>query len=116
MKHSILASLVLLLVCAIGLSADGPVRVPDSEVMTHVISQVAPEYPPMAKQMKLSGKVEMDIFVDETGKVEKVESIKGNVILYSAAQRAVKQWKFKPVKVGSEPAKVVMRLAMNFTN
>lgn len=110
------AMMLFLLILAFGLYAQEPARISEAELMTYVVARVAPEYPAMAKQMKLTGKVEVDVYLDADGKVEKVESVKGNMILFSAAQRAVKQWKFKPVKVGAEPGKVVGRVGIQFNS
>lgn len=115
-KPRLSAMMLFLLILASGLFAQAPARISEAELMTYVVARVAPEYPAMAKQMKLTGKVEVDVYLDADGKVEKVESVKGNMILFSAAQRAVKQWKFKPVKVGAAASKVVGRLGIQFNS
>lgn len=112
-----LTFLLVALVLATGwCAAQEPTRITESDLMANVVNKVQPEYPSMARQMKLTGTVEIDVFVDESGMVEKVESVKGNAILFVAAQRALKQWKFKPVKVGDAPAKVVARIGVAFNS
>jgi TonB family protein len=62
----------------------------------HAVSKVAPVYPPMAKQMHITGVVKVIATVDATGKVIKAESPSGNKILALAATDCVKMWKFAP--------------------
>lgn len=108
----VFALLVAVMICP----AQDATRVTEDVLMANVVNKVQPEYPAMARQMKLSGTVEIDVFVDAAGQVEKVESVKGNAILFVAAQRALKQWKFKPVKVGDSPSKVVARIGIAFNS
>jgi len=59
-----------------------------------VRSRIAPVYPELAKRMKISGSVKVQATVDPDGKVTAVKSIGGNRMLESAAEDAVKRWKF----------------------
>jgi len=58
------------------------------------VHKVAPTYPPMARQMGITGTVIVTATVDASGKVIKAESTSGNKLLATAAIDAVKQWKF----------------------
>jgi TonB family protein len=60
------------------------------------IHKVPPNYPPIAKQMHITGTVVVIVTVDATGKVIKAESTSGNKLLATSAIDAVKQWKFAP--------------------
>jgi protein TonB len=90
------------------------VRVDESEAKKNIITKVEPEFPAIAKQMNLSGRVEVDIHVDEAGKVEKVDAVSGNPILAGAATNAAKHWKFQPFEADGKPTKVVVRVAFSF--
>jgi TonB family protein len=59
-----------------------------------VKSRVAPVYPEIAKRMKISGVVKLDVTVDANGKVTDVTTVSGNHTLSSAAEDAVRKWKF----------------------
>jgi TonB family protein len=61
-----------------------------------VAHKVPPTYPPIAKQLRITGLVTVVATVDSTGKVIKAESNSGNKVLAPAAIDAVKQWKFAP--------------------
>ena len=60
--------------------------------------RVAPVYPDVAKQARLSGTVKMVVVVTPEGTVTAVRTIGGNPVLVQAAEVAVKQWKFEVAK------------------
>lgn len=59
-----------------------------------VKSRVAPVYPEIAKRMRVSGVVRLQVTVDADGRVLDVKPVSGNQMLSGAAQEAVKKWKF----------------------
>lgn len=60
------------------------------------ISKVQPVYPEIAKRMNISGVVEVEVTVDESGKVTDATAVNGPAMLRASAEAALKQWKFKP--------------------
>jgi TonB family protein len=58
--------------------------------------RVAPVYPEMAKRMRISGVVQLEVTVDASGKVIGAKPVSGNRMLSDAAQEAVAKWKFEP--------------------
>ena len=75
-----------------------------------------PEYPEMARRMKLQGVVEVEATIGEAGDVENVKTIKGNPLLTGAAKRALKQWKFRPINKDGKNVKAVVAYTFNFTS
>ena len=59
-----------------------------------VVHKVPPVYPEMAKRLHITGTVKVLTTIDATGSVTKVEGQGSNKILSSAAEDAVKHWKF----------------------
>lgn len=108
------SALLALMTCAWSRLGLAQMRVEESQAKKNIITKVDPEFPPIAKQLNLSGKVEVDAHVDETGKVEKVDSVSGNPILAGAAVNATKHWKFQPFESDGKPTKVVVRIAFDF--
>jgi TonB family protein len=80
------------------LHAEDVKKIPTDEAMSALVSKVAPEYPALAKQLKLSGEVQVEANIDEDGSVGDVTTISGNPVLAKAVVDAVKKWKFKPFK------------------
>jgi TonB family protein len=74
-----------------------------------VKSRVAPVYPEIAKRMRISGVVKLEVTVDPDGKVTDVKPVSGNGMLSQTAQDAVRKWRFAP-----GPAQTVVDLDLNF--
>src|SRR5690348_4865386 len=58
--------------------------------------RVAPVYPDIARKMKLSGTVRVQVVISPNGSVKETKVIGGHPILVTAAVDAVKKWKFDP--------------------
>jgi TonB family protein len=61
-----------------------------------VQQRIQPDYPELAKRMRITGVVKMSVTVDAEGKVTDVKTISGNRVLSVAAEEAVRKWKFEP--------------------
>lgn len=77
---------------ALLLSLSFPARGDDRAVKT----RVAPIYPEIAKRMKITGEVKVEVTVDADGKVTDAKAISGSKTLSPAAEDAVRKWKFFP--------------------
>lgn len=84
-------------------------------VAQHVAHSVAPNYPLLAKQMKVQGAVVLEALIDKGGKIQTLRVLSGPAILAAAAQEAVKQWRFKPYYQGGQPVETEARVSVNFT-
>lgn len=91
-----------------------PKRISSDEARQAAVSKPAPAYPAIAKQLKMQGKVELDVFISESGSVEKVAAVSGNPVLTKAAQEALQNWKFNPIKEGDSAVKAVATLSFDF--
>lgn len=58
--------------------------------------KVAPEYPPLAKQMNVTGKVKIETTIAADGHVMNTKVIGGSPLLVNSALEAVKKWRFEP--------------------
>jgi periplasmic protein TonB len=90
------------------------VRIPETQARSAVVSATAPEYPRLAKQMKLGGRVDVDTFIDTDGRVERTQVLTGNPLLSSAAVAALKKWSFTPFSADGKPIRVVATISFNF--
>jgi len=117
-RRTIVACLSLFLLGAALLVAQEAnlVRVTQEDAKKMIVSKVDPAYPPVAKQMHLAGRVTVDIYIDEEGKVEKAQPLNGHAILTEAAVTAVKKWKFTPYTSGGQAKKSVTTMAFQFSN
>jgi TonB family protein len=105
---------ILVLLLAFGGTMSADMRVAGTEALKAAVKKSVPDYPPMAKQMKIMGKVEVEVTISPEGGVENVKVISGNSMLTTAVVNAVKQWKFTPFTQNGEPTKAVAALDFDF--
>lgn len=74
-----------------------------------------PVYPTMAKNMRLTGVVKIDLVIDENGLVAEVQNLSGPAMLQRAATDAVKKWKFKPFTRDGQATKATGFVSFNFS-
>jgi TonB family protein len=73
-----------------------PTSVSPAEANTHLFERVEPTVPPLAKTLRIGGKVKLQITISTSGKVLAVKTISGHPIVVPSAIEAVKKWKYKP--------------------
>lgn len=61
-----------------------------------VRAKVLPEYPALARQMNVVGKVKIEANVSADGRVVDTRVIGGSPLLVNAAIEALKKWRFEP--------------------
>jgi TonB family protein len=80
-----------------------------------LISQAKPVYPPLAKQARISGTVNLAVIISADGNVTDIRVISGHPLLIPAALEAVKDWKYSPTLLNGEPVEVSTQVDINFT-
>ncbi len=91
-------------------------RVQMSTDARQVLSRpVRPEYPLLARQMKVEGIVRLDARVGKDGGIQSLSVLGGPAILADAAREAVKQWRFRPHLQGGQPVETQVPITVNFT-
>ena len=58
--------------------------------------KVTPDYPAIARQMRLAGAVRLEVVISPNGLVKAARVLGGHPLLAQAAVEAVKKWKFEP--------------------
>ncbi len=80
-----------------------------------VTRPVRPNYPLLARQMKVQGSVILQALIGKDGIIQNLRVVSGPHILASAAQDAVRQWHFKPHFEGPEAVETQAKITVNFT-
>lgn len=80
-----------------------------------VMRSVQPEYPMLARQMRVQGSVILQALIGRDGLIEDLRVISGPPILARAAQEAVRQWHFRPHFLGAQPIETRANITVNFT-
>jgi len=76
---------------------------------------VPPDYPLLARQMKVQGAVSLQALISRDGTIQELQILSGPSILATAAREAVKQWRFKPYLQNGQPVETQARITVNFT-
>jgi TonB family protein len=97
-----------------GWAQDAPKKVTKAEGLSAVTLKVPPEYPAIARQLKMAGDVELEVLVTESGTVEKVNIVSGNPVLTRPASEALKKWKFAPFSTDGKTVKALVPVSVNF--
>jgi TonB family protein len=80
-----------------------------------VTVSVPPDYPLLARQMKVQGAVSLQALISREGTIQELQILSGPGILAAAAREAVKQWHFKPYVLNGQPVETQARITVNFT-
>lgn len=81
---------------------------------SQAISLPRPNYPQMAKSIRVQGTVIVQVLIDETGKVLSAKATSGHPLLIPEAQKAAMQARFSPTLIGETPVKVSGVITYNF--
>ena len=91
------------------------VRVSQGVSQGLLVRRVQPNYPPLARQARISGTVVLRAVISKDGSIENLTLVSGHPMLAPAAIDAVKQWKYKPYLLNGEPVEVDTEVQVNFT-
>lgn len=61
-----------------------------------VRTKTAPEYPPLARQLNVTGKVKLEVTISPDGRVTSARTVGGSPLLVLTATEAVKKWRYEP--------------------
>lgn len=98
-----------------------PVNPPTPKIVrsTRVLNSEAirlpvPPYPMLAKRTCIQGKVNIQVLIDEEGRVISAQIVSGHAMLTGAAREAAMQARFSPTMIGDQPVKVSGVIIYNF--
>ena len=120
MKKIILISLISLLSFQIVFGQRKPTKEKPLIVSCGVCNQKAiylpkPEYPKVATTIRASGKVEVQILIDEEGNVVEAKAVSGHPLLHTSSIKAAFQAKFEPFLLSGKSVRVNGTIIYNFS-
>lgn len=83
-------------------------------LVSKAISLPQPPYPILAKQTRTQGPVNVQILIDEQGRVISAHAVSGSAMLMRAAEDAAARARFTPTKLNDQPVKVQGVITYNF--
>jgi TonB family protein len=72
-------------------------------------------YPLLGQQMRVQGSVVLQAVIGTDGVIQNLHVLSGPGILASAAQQAVREWRFKPILQNGQPVESQAKITVNFT-
>jgi periplasmic protein TonB len=78
------------------------------------VSRVTPRYPESAIRMNISGTVRVEAIIDDQGRVTKAKALDGNLLLRSAAEESVLQWRYSPATINGKPTSTKITILISF--
>jgi periplasmic protein TonB len=91
-----------------------PTMIPSRIAVGMLIRKVIPEYPPIARNIRLEGEVVLQATISKTGTIENLRVVSGPPLLQQAAIDAVKQWQYLPYLLNGEPVEVETTVNVDF--
>jgi protein TonB len=96
----------------------GPVSIdaiPGGRVKLAVpVHRVEPQYPPLARQARISGTVQLEGIIAIDGHLRDLRIVSGHPLLVKAAYDAVKQWIYAPTTLNEQPVEVIAPITVTF--
>ena len=82
--------------------------------MAEVVHRVEPQYPAIARQMRVQGVVELVGVIATDGHLKELRLVSGHPLLARAAMEAVSQWIYRPTTLNGEPVEVIAPITVTF--
>jgi len=80
-----------------------------------LVRKILPAYPPLARTARIEGQVVLQAVISKQGAIENLRVLSGHPMLVPAAIEAVRQWRYRPYVLNSEPVEVETQIIVNFS-
>jgi len=80
----------------------------------NIIYRVQPIYPPLARQVRVQGTVELRAIISKAGTIENLVVVSGHPMLVKSAIEAVRQWRYRAYLLNNQPIEVETEITVNF--
>ena len=80
-----------------------------------LVHRVEPVFPPLARQIRRGGKVELHALIRTDGSIESLEVVSGDPLFIASALAAVQQWRYRPTYLNGQPVEVETFIVVIYT-
>jgi len=80
-----------------------------------LVHRVDPTYPPLARQIRREGRVELRAIIATDGRVQSLEAVSGDPLLIQSALSAVREWRYQPTLLNNEPVEIETYITVIYT-
>ena len=91
-----------------------PLKLSEPVIQAQLISRIEPRYPPLARQLHLSGTVVLHAIIGRDGNINGLEVVSGSPYFVQAALDAVRQWRYRPTLLDGDPVEVETTITVLF--
>jgi protein TonB len=92
-----------------------PIRVVSEVQAAMLLKKVVPIYPPLARQARVSGIVQLIGVIAKDGTIQQLQIVSGHPLLVKAALDAVRQWIHRPTLLNGQAVEVIAPIDVIFT-
>ena len=94
-----------------------PIAAPATNAAQHerLAEAIQPSYPALAQHMNVQGSVVLQALIAADGSIQNLHVLSGPQILATAAQQAVREWRFKPVYQNGQAVETRATITVNFS-
>ncbi len=93
----------------------GPLRVSAGVAAGQLIVPIQPQYPAIARQIRLQGTVVVSAIIATDGRIESLRVLSGPPLLVNAAVEAIRQARYRPWQLNGEPVEVETTINVVFS-
>jgi protein TonB len=80
-----------------------------------LIRRIEPVYPPLARQIRREGRVELHAIISTDGTIESLEVLSGDPLFLASALAAVREWRYRPTILDGQPVEVDTHITVVYT-
>src|SRR2546423_223774 len=80
-----------------------------------LIHRVEPAFPPLARQIRKGGHVELRAIIATDGTIQSLQIVSGDPLFYQSAMEAVRQWRYRPTVLNGQPVEIDTFITVIYT-
>jgi len=92
-----------------------PIAIGGDVQAAKLVKKVIPAYPPLARQARVSGTVQLIGVIAKDGTIQQLQVVSGHPLLVKAALDAVRQWIYRPTLLNGQAVEVIAPIDVIFT-
>ncbi len=91
-------------------------RIHESHIDPALLTRrIEPVFPPLARQTRRSGKVELHALIGTDGSVQELQVVSGDPLFVNSALEAVRQWHYRPTYLNGQPVEIDTFITVIYT-
>lgn len=80
-----------------------------------LVRRVEPVFPPLARQIRRAGRVELHAVIATDGSIQSLEVVSGDPMFIQSALDAVRQWRYRPTMLNGQPVEIDTFITVMYT-